>query len=195
MGRNKRATNSPREYWRNRIKIEPISGCWLWTSMLKPDGYGYWRRRDENRGRSAHAVIWEEQNGPIPTGMELDHRCRRRGCVNPGHLEPVTHAENCRRAAEARTHCQRGHAFSAANTIVDTSGGRRCRQCIKQRRAEYWQRKKLGLVRPPSTTHCRRGHAFSEANTIVEKSGARKCRTCYRAAQRRRYHEGRQRKP
>ncbi|WP_368655415.1 HNH endonuclease [Castellaniella ginsengisoli] len=46
----------------------------------------------------AHVVAWELINGPVPTGMELDHKCRNRWCRNPLHLEPVSHAENCRRS-------------------------------------------------------------------------------------------------
>lgn len=48
--------------------------------------------------RRAHRVVYESLVGPIPAGLELDHTCRVRRCVNPDHLEPVTHAENQRRS-------------------------------------------------------------------------------------------------
>ena len=75
------------------------NGCWEWIglkqpsdSYLRPDnGYGRWR------GRAAHRVMYEMLVGPIPEGMELDHLCRFKACVNPAHLQPVTHAENVRR--------------------------------------------------------------------------------------------------
>lgn len=52
--------------------------------------------------RLAHKVQWETVHGPVPDGLELDHLCRQRDCVNPAHLEPVTHAENMRRSSVAR---------------------------------------------------------------------------------------------
>ncbi|WP_369010576.1 HNH endonuclease signature motif containing protein, partial [Bacillus cereus] len=48
----------------------------------------------------AHRYVYENLSGPIPEGMELDHLCRNPPCVNPDHLDPVTHEENMRRAAE-----------------------------------------------------------------------------------------------
>lgn len=50
----------------------------------------------------AHRVAYELWVGPIPEGMELDHRCKVRACINPAHLEPVTHAENMRRLGRRR---------------------------------------------------------------------------------------------
>lgn len=74
--------------------------CWLWTGQLNNHGYGLFSYK--NRKRAAHLVLWEHVVGPVPNGLELDHLCRVRHCVNPDHLEPVTHEENQRRAAEAR---------------------------------------------------------------------------------------------
>jgi hypothetical protein len=71
------------------------SGCWVWQLGKDDDGYG--RTHADGRTRSAHKVYWERENGPVPNGLQLDHKCRRRDCVNPAHLEPVTNAENCRR--------------------------------------------------------------------------------------------------
>lgn len=84
-------------------KVERVEdGCWLWTASLTGDGYG----RISLGGKFgpmglAHRVAYELLVGPIPEGLELDHLCRVRRCVNPEHLEPVTHAENVRRAQEA----------------------------------------------------------------------------------------------
>jgi hypothetical protein len=77
--------------------------------------------------------------GPIPEGMEIDHLCRNRGCVNPEHLEPVTRQENIRRsqsisvANAAKTHCPYGHLLSGANLYLRPNrGGRACRECVRK---------------------------------------------------------------
>lgn len=81
-----------------------LGSCWIWTATLT-EGYGRFiaqARRGERRvWVAAHRWSYEHLVGPIPAGLELDHLCRVRDCVNPGHLEPVTSAENLRRAREA----------------------------------------------------------------------------------------------
>lgn len=66
--------------------------CWVWQRFVNPDGYGIKRRGE--RAIGAHRVYYEAKHGPIPAGLELDHLCRVRCCVNPDHLEPVTKREN-----------------------------------------------------------------------------------------------------
>lgn len=80
--------------------IDRTETCWLWTGSLTYDGYGIFR--EDNRRTGAHRFAYEYLIGPVPDGMQLDHLCRVRNCVNPEHLEPVTGAENTRRAFEAR---------------------------------------------------------------------------------------------
>lgn len=125
------------------VSPEPNTGCWLWTGGLF-GGTGYANIGVGGKSRGAHRVLYELHRGPIPTGMQLDHLCRQRSCVNPAHLEVVTNRENGRRgnsppAIVARTnHCKRGHEFTAANTRP-TKHGRSCRACesfrSKQRHA------------------------------------------------------------
>ena len=74
--------------------------CWVWQRSRERCGYGHVRK--DGRLVPAHRVYYERQVGPIPEGLELDHLCRVRACVNPDHLEPVTMQENRRRAAVAR---------------------------------------------------------------------------------------------
>ena len=74
--------------------------CWIWTSRVDRGDYGYFHY--EKKGRRAHRVAYELLVGPIPDGLELDHICNVRRCVNPDHLEPVTHAENHRRRVERK---------------------------------------------------------------------------------------------
>lgn len=81
-------------------KVEASPLCWEWRGRRTSDGYGLFRigRSD----RYAHRFAWSALVGPIPAGLELDHLCRNRGCVNPAHLQPVAHAENVRRSLAAR---------------------------------------------------------------------------------------------
>lgn len=106
-------------------------GCWLWTGSLDKHGYG--RSYLNGRNRSAHAVMYELTIGPCPDGLELDHLCHVRNCVNPTHLEPVTHAENLRRATprKKKAECKNGHPRAGLPI------GAPCRTC----KAE-WQRER-----------------------------------------------------
>jgi hypothetical protein len=115
---------------------EPNSGCWLWTAALSAAGYG--AIGSGYKVRLAHIVSYEFKFGKVPNGLELDHKCRLRCCVNPYHLEPVTHRENCIRGDAPKrngnkTHCPRGHEYSAANTIINQPSTRPpfrvCRKC------------------------------------------------------------------
>jgi hypothetical protein len=75
--------------------------CWVW--LRSRDKLGYARMSMPGRsGALAHVVFWEREHGAVPAGTELDHLCRNSSCVNPDHLEPVTHAENVRRGRRAK---------------------------------------------------------------------------------------------
>jgi hypothetical protein len=116
------------------------TGCWEWGGYLDEKGYG--RLVVKKRFRTAHSVLWVLERGPVPEGLELDHLCRNRACVNPDHLEPVTHRENMLRGAgpiaenAAKTHCKYGHPFDEENTILrpNRPGTRECRACHRRDR-------------------------------------------------------------
>lgn len=119
-----------------RISPEPNSGCWLWTGRLSSRGYAL--TRVGTKTVRAHRVIYELFKGPIPKGLEPDHTCKLKGCVNPEHLEPVTHQINVQRGqlgatTKARcvaiTHCPRGHEYTTANTSIIMNRGYACRNC------------------------------------------------------------------
>ena len=115
-------------------KVDKSGDCWVWTAGKSRDGYGNFKR--DGKDLKAHRVAYELVRGSIPTGLDLDHLCRVRACVNPDHLEPVTRRENIMRGAgytaeQARkTACKRGHEFTAENTYA-WRGGRICRTCRK----------------------------------------------------------------
>lgn len=125
----------------SKIAFEPTSGCWLWTGASHPRGYGSVTLL--NRTRRAHRAAYEVLVGPVPEGMELDHLCRTPSCVNPDHLEPVTHRVNVLRGVgpwalnKRKTHCLRGHLLDEANTQASLDGFRRCRACQRERHAAY----------------------------------------------------------
>ena len=109
-------------------------GCWIWNGRPKDTGYG--QIKIGGKVINAHRAVWEAMRGPVPRGLELDHICGVRLCVNPDHLEPVTHRENILRgnspAAKAAraTECPKGHPYDAENTYVRPDGkGRGCRTC------------------------------------------------------------------
>lgn len=74
------------------------SGCWLWTVSKASGGYGKFAARGVNW--KAHRYAYQHLVGPVPDGLDLDHLCRVRHCVNPMHLEPVTRSENLRRKTD-----------------------------------------------------------------------------------------------
>jgi hypothetical protein len=135
--------------------IEPqADGCWLWTGSTQKNGYGTIHVCRENGkvivGR-AHRVVYELLAGPIPEGLDLDHLCRVRKCVNPKHLEPVTRSVNLKRGVGGEvaraskaliTHCPSGHPYSGENLYVTNDGKRTCRTCRSAASRAYKQRKR-----------------------------------------------------
>lgn len=113
------------------------NGCWIWNHVPTNSGYGAFCL--DRIPRAAHRVVYELIKGPIPQGMQLDHLCRNRVCVNPDHLEPVTCRENLLRGSEThaarnaiKTHCKYGHPFSGANLGADRHGYKRCLTCHRE---------------------------------------------------------------
>jgi HNH endonuclease len=124
------------------VSVSAETECWNWKLSLDKDGYPQWsamyRRLGTNR---AHRVFYTLLKGPIPEGLELDHTCKNRMCVNPAHLDPVTSKVNSERGGNfgrEQTHCMRGHEFSPENTYVFPPGTRHagqrlCRECNRIR--------------------------------------------------------------
>lgn len=120
----------------SKIKENEV-GCWLWNGAINERGYGFLKvgSRTDNSRRTvkAHRFAYETVVGPVPDGLELDHLCRNRSCVNPLHLEPVTHSENIRRgdtSTPKKPTCKRGHVFTGVS-----GSQQRCNQCVRDRYA------------------------------------------------------------
>lgn len=111
------------------VDIDPIYGCWIWQGQQDRDGYGIrWCGRHPKR---AHCLVYEQMVGAVGEGLELDHLCRRRLCVRPGHMECVTRKENVRRRRLGyrvrRKHCAAGHELYEGRRTPE--GGRVCLLC------------------------------------------------------------------
>lgn len=138
-----------------RIAVDD-SGCWLWTGALSDTGYGsvMYDRRIQSTHRLAYTLLVDG----IGDGLVLDHLCEVRRCMNPQHLEPVTRAENNRRAQRKwAAECKAGHQRTAENTYINpVTGQRACRECArathhrnKERRNAYcreWRRRREELA-------------------------------------------------
>jgi|ERR1035437_9980653 hypothetical protein len=122
-------------------KVTKTDTCWLWTASGNGHGYGVFFF--QGRPIPAHRYAYELLIEPIAEGLQLDHLCRVRHCVNPSHLEPVNNRTNSLRGVGAcarnatKTHCKHGHPFAGHNLIITSNGWRKCRTC-RDERNHYW---------------------------------------------------------
>lgn len=119
--------------------------CWLWAGLRYGGGHGkvyIGYKNGKTLATSAHIMMYENFVGEVPEGLELDHLCETPLCINPDHLEPVTHRENTLRHYRRQTHCKLGHELTEATTRwkrrrANISAGnptgvyRCCRECIR----------------------------------------------------------------
>ena len=123
---------------RSDIKVDPLCGCWRFTRGNPSNTLGHKRIRWRGKNWWVHRLVFTLLVGPIPPRLELDHvkvwGCRWNDCCWPGHLEPVTRAENIRRAAAAKTHCPQQHALVPGNLVPHKwrHGWRECLTCRRE---------------------------------------------------------------
>ena len=147
-----RARPLSEKFWEKVNKNGPIpeyrpdfDPCWLWTAAVNAKGYGVMCVK--NGSTLAHVISYNIHVGQIHSGMQIDHLCRVRNCVNPNHLEVVTPRVNVHRgfgptAVHARkTHCPKGHPYSGDNLYLSPRGNRQCRECVRRSQMRYRKRK------------------------------------------------------
>jgi HNH endonuclease len=131
---------TPLDRWLNYVQFQEDSECWLWVGHIAKTGYAAFG--GQKWAGLAHRFSYVTFVSEIPKGLQLDHLCRIRHCVNPDHLEAVTPQVNTLRgntsAAKnaAKTHCHRGHPFNSENTYM-WAGKRCCRACKKIHKQTY----------------------------------------------------------
>ncbi|MFD5577280.1 HNH endonuclease signature motif containing protein [Streptomyces pseudogriseolus] len=141
------------------------NGCIIWTGVINPrNGYGQ-ISPGTNTLEYTHRVAYRLMKGEIPEGLVIDHACHNRDaecpggncihhrCINPHHLEAVTHRENRIRSpltkagrVARKTHCKQGHEFTPENTYLRGDGSRKCRVCHRQRQ-QQWNAKRRTTAR------------------------------------------------
>jgi hypothetical protein len=168
------------ERLRERVTVTD-SDCWEWQGWRNNANYGY--LSVDGRDQCAHRVSYEALVGGIAEGLELDHLCVNPPCINPVHLEPVTHAENQRRIAARQTACRRsGHDWTIpGNVRTRPNGSRYCAVCEReaQRRRHSEKTGKPFIGSQADRTHCPQGHPYDDENTY-RHNGRRHCRACQR---------------
>ncbi len=142
-----------KRFWSKVNKNGPIpqyrpelGPCWIWTAFSNR-GYGTFRLN--GRMIYAHIASYKIVNGEYDQNFDVDHLCRVTLCVNPSHLEPITHRENVLRGASSKQFCSKGHLFDEANTIWEKPskwqpyGRKRCRICVRAK-SQRWNRSEEG---------------------------------------------------
>ena len=148
-----------KNFW---AKVDKSGICWEWTGNKTKDGYGLFGLNYKTK--LVHRISYEIKYGDIPEGLQIDHTCRNRSCVNPVHLESVTQQENMRRGLagqnnKIKTRCPKGHEYTPDNIRKSKYNKRGCKTCDRisnlaryHKNKQSNQEKKL-LFKPDDQPH------------------------------------------
>lgn len=200
MGKRGMKPRPASERFHGKYAIDPETGCWNWTGYVAEHGYGtIGETVAPGRSRSlyAHRISYEIHKGPIPEGLVVDHMCNNRRCVNPDHLQAITHRENVLRSPHplfARRRvglCIRGHDMTdPTNVYIRPDNGRKmCKACTRIRQRERDRAAGIPEKSPPrcgtysgSVAHARRKEPCCEACRSAATEYHRQRRARVRAA-------------
>ena len=112
-------------------------GCWEWAGLKSKDGYGYISKTRTTPMVYAHRLAHELFKAPIPTGLQLDHLCRNRGCARPSHLEAVTNRENTLRGEHPHVIARRAGTCIRCHTVASPHWP--CRVCARERQRQRYR--------------------------------------------------------
>lgn len=142
---------------------EDANGCWVWTAAKNHKGYGSFFH---GKTVPSHLVSYKHFVGEISPDKEIDHLCNVRSCVNPEHLDQVTHAENLARIVrpnrENRSHCNNGHLMTPENIFVDGVTDWSCRTCSRESKDRWGKRRVICQV-------CRGEYSARNLSTHIKK--------------------------
>lgn len=131
-------------FWK---KVNKTSACWLWIGEKNNPSYG--SKYGRFRNKMAHRFSYQIHKGEISKGLEIDHLCRVTLCVNPDHLEAVTHKINMDRSM-----CPSGinvrkkvSKCGLPYDYVRPTGGRGCRNCDRIKDHKYYAENKEEILR------------------------------------------------
>lgn len=161
-----------------KTEVNSATGCWEWTGTRDAHGYGQLSTLWFKNGTSGISRnSWIAFHGPIPNGLRVLHRCDNPPCWNPSHLFLGTAKDNMddmvakgRHYQQQKTHCIRGHEYTAENTYLYEDGSRRCRTCYCKDPVRHltWG------------THCKNGHEYTPESTYPAPPGRKypRCKVC-----------------
>lgn len=178
------------------VDKDPNGGCHLWMGALNDSGYGIFNPSEDGApSRLAHRYACHLAGRDMTQEPVLDHLCRMRPCVNPDHLEAVTHKANVGRGLAAErtlgSVCGAGHSLTGENRIEerrsDDRMAVRCRTCVNAKARENHASRMGGVDQRRSDETCRKGHPRTEESTVM-RGGKRRCRICLNDASKASYH-------
>ena len=141
----------PEARFRAKVQVDEATGCHVWTASLNKFGYGKFGRPGfHGQWMMAHRFAWQLAHGSLPEGLDLDHLCRNRACVNVTHLRAVDRqtnllapgSESNAKKNSDKTHCKRGHALTGDNLRPTNRGQRECKECYRMHARNRYNRKK-----------------------------------------------------